>query len=84
MKSLGVALYRADMINTTKLLTAWPEYVQQYILQFILKNGEDPKPDDKRMRDEVNAIMDNHQDHVCIILKKDQTVGELIKHLSHK
>ena len=82
VKALWVALYRADRNNTLKLMWCFDHYVQEYIEQFILWGGWEDKPDPKRMRNEINAIMENHKDHVCIIFKRDETIGEIIKNLS--
>jgi len=40
-KALWIALYRADRINTIKILETWESMVKEYILTFIIpkKNG---------------------------------------------
>lgn len=40
VQALGIALYRADSINTIKILDTWAALVQEYILTFIYKKNE--------------------------------------------
>lgn len=90
VKSLGVALYRADMHNTVKILTTFQDYVVEYIIWFWIKDHKNwviwlPWYTEKRIQQELDGIMKNHQQYVCLLLRKDTTVENLMEHfISYK
>lgn len=73
--------------TTVKILTTFENYVVEYIVWFWIKDHNNwviwlPWYTEKRMQQEIDGVMKNHTDHVCIVLRKNDTVEDLMSHFS--